>query len=195
MQKNLAGASKSRSVTFVPTSHPFEGVIREFIQLRRTGHSLSEEDFLESMFKTESLKLSTRKSYLFPLKKNEFNLFDCSKESIEELAGDSLRWLRKRFEPDGFHAFLDRRHVCLKDAWLVGYLNRHFSETRPFEILIDSGFAGSENAASALMTVGRSVGIFFSLLDQNGFPTENFDDFFRHMKDLERELPERPRLE
>ena len=50
------------------------------------------------------------------------------------------------------------------------------------------GFAGSLNAANAILEVGRSVGKFFNLLDQNYFPTTVFDQFYRDMNDLENEL-------
>lgn len=183
---------KVRNFGMVPTVHPFEKVMNEFIRIRRTRKALSHEDFPSLMFKNKALKPSTRKAYLFPLKETEFDLCDLRDNSIEELENDRFGWLKNWFEPQGFELPDERKHVCLIDAWLVGYLNRNFEKTQHLKILQNAGFAGTNNAATAIQSVGRSVGKFFKLLDQDGLPTENFGVFFRDVKDLVRELPESP---
>jgi len=181
---------KLRRFGMVPTVHPFEKVMHEFIRIRRMRKALNHGDFHSLMFKDKALKPSTRNAYLFPLKETEFDLCDLSDSSVEELESDRFSWLKNRFEPQGFELPDERRHVCLIDAWLVGYLNRNFEKSQHLKILKSAGFAGTNNAATAILSVGRSVGKFFSLLDQNGLSTENFEDFFRDMNDLKRELPQ-----
>ena len=185
---------KVRNFGMVPTVHPFEKVMKEFIRIRRMRKALSHEDVHSLMFKDESLKPSTRKAYLFPLRETEFDLCDLRDGLIDELENDRFSWLKNRFEPQGFELPDERRHVCIIDAWLVGYLNRNFEKSQHKKILQNAGFAGTNNAATAILSVGRYVGKFFKLLDQDGLPTENFNAFYRDMKDLERELPRRPRL-
>jgi len=180
---------KGRNLGMVPTVHPFKKVVNEFTRIRLTRKSLSQEDFLDLMFEDRVLKSSTRKAYLFPLKATEFDLFEESEVSIKELEKDSFHWLMNRFGSEGFELSDERRHICLIDAWLVGYLNRHFVDPSQHAKMLEvKGFAGSLNAANAILEVGRSVGKFFNLLDQNHFPTTEFDQFYRDMNDLENEL-------
>jgi hypothetical protein len=176
----------------VPTVHPFEQVVSEFIRVRCEHKTQSQEESTLLMFKDRSLKPSTRKAYLFPLKETEFDLFKLRDDSINELKKDRYSWLKNLFKPQGFELPDERRYVCLIDAWLVGYLNRNFDKAQHLKILKLAGFAGTDNAATALLSVGRSVGKFFSLLDEHGLPTENFDDFYIDMEDLERNLPLKP---
>jgi hypothetical protein len=183
---------KVRNFGMVPTVHPFEQVFNEFISLRRKHKALTQEEFILLMFKDRSLKLSTKKEYLFPLKVTEFDLFDHTDDSIEELEKNRHSWLINQFKPQGFELPDERRNVCLIDAWLVGYLNRNLNKAQHLKKLKEAGFAGTDNAATALLSVGRSVGKFFSLLDEHGIPTENFDGFYTDMEDLERKLPLEP---
>ena len=44
--------------------------------------------------------------------------------------------------------------------------------------LILSNFAGTKNASSAILTVGKSTGKYFKLLDMKGNPTKNFEKFY-----------------
>lgn len=194
-RKTRAQAPKVHNFGMVPTMHPFEKVVNEFIRTRRMRTLTSQQDYYSEMFKGKVLKPSTKKAYLFPLKETEFNLCALRDESIEELDNDRHKWLKNYFEPRGFELPDERRYVCLIDAWLVGHLNRYFEKTQHLKILQKAGFAGTNNAASGLLSVGRSVGKFFSLLDEHGLPTENFDDFYIDMEELKRMLPSKPRFE
>jgi hypothetical protein len=85
----------------------------------------------------------------------------------------------------GFQALLDtgwtiphinrnqRQQVCLVDAWIVGVLHQ-YKRRRQIEILINCGFAGTENAAGTLLTTGRNFGKFFGLLNQHDQHTPLF---------------------
>ena len=74
------------------------------------------------------------------------------------------------------------------DAWIVGKLFE--SEDRE-AILIRAGFAGTENACSTLLSVGKAVGQHFGLLNENGSPTQLYEDTFSdHMDELEETLSE-----
>jgi hypothetical protein len=45
-------------------------------------------------------------------------------------------------------------------------------------MIVNLGFAGKDNAAQAILTVGRSVGRHFGFLDENYQPTEFFNEYF-----------------
>ena len=62
--------------------------------------------------------------------------------------------------------------------WLVGYMNRHLPNSDQNSLLIKTNFAGKKSSASLIRTVGKDVGVFFKLLDEQGVPTEAYDKFF-----------------
>lgn len=188
---NKTKLSKEKSSNFglVPTSHPFGKVIREFVRVQLQGVNKTNTEVASLMFPNDQYKASTAKSYLFPLSRTEFDLFDASVESLELLISDSSSWLDLEFNHEGFIPQDERKYVCLQDAWLVGYMNRNFPNRNHNSLLHDAGLCGAKTAASVIRTVGKDVGIFFNLLDKKGFPTTNFDKFFcQDMKDLESKL-------
>ena len=181
--------AKSDSYGLVPTSHPFGDVIREFARIKMQGVVKTDSETASLMFPSKQHKPSTAKSYLFPLGRTEFDLFDASVDSLKLLISDSYSWLDLEFDHEGFSPQDERKYVCLQDAWLVGYMNRNFANQNHKLLLINSRLCGTENAANTIRTVGKGVGVFFNLLDVKGFPTAYFDKFFcQDMKDLELKL-------
>ena len=150
----------------VPTSHPFGKVIREFVRVQLQGVNKTNTEAASLMFPNDQYKASTAKSYLFPLSRTEFDLFDASVESLELLVSDSSSWLDLEFNHEGFIPQDERKYVCLQDAWLVGYMNRNFPNRNHNSLLHGAGLCGAKTAASVIRTVGKDVGIFFNLLDK-----------------------------
>ena len=182
---------KSEIFGLVPTGHPFSKVIREFVRIKLQSVNKTNIEIASLMFTRDQYKASTAKSYLFPLKSTEFDLFDASAESLELLISDSYSWLDFEFDHEGFLPQDERKFVCLQDAWLVGYMNRNFVNLDHVALLKKSRLCGTNNAAQLIRAVGKNVGIFFNLLDEKGFPTGYFDKFFcQDMSDLELTLKE-----
>lgn len=180
---------KIKSFGLVPTGHTFEKIVNEFIRLRMLGRARTSAEFVAEMFPDRHLKDSTRKGYLFPLKSNEFDLLEASTDSLQLLLNDSFAWLNQEFNSEGFSLPDERRFVCLQNAWLVGYMNRHLPNSDQNSLLVKANFAGEKSAASLIRTVGKDVGTFFKLLDDQGMPTEAYDKFFcQDMTELESKL-------
>ncbi len=193
--KTKSTKEKSGNFGLVPTSHPFGKVIREFVRIRLQGNGEANAEIASLMFPNDQFKASTAKSYLFPLSRTEFDLFDASVDSLKLLISNSYSWLELEFDLEGFTPQDERKYVCLQDAWLVGYMNRNFSNQNHKLLLINSRLCGTENAANTIRTVGKDVGIFFNLLNEKGFPTAYFDKFFFHdMKELESGLIQSARM-
>jgi hypothetical protein len=69
-------------------------------------------------------------------------------------------------------------------------LNRLVTKDRN-AILKGAGFAGTDNACNTLFTVGRAVGNHFNLLNDDGSPTQLYEDTFDDLMDeLNEELNE-----
>jgi hypothetical protein len=190
--KSLEKINRS-NFNLVPTSHPFERVIREFLRLKNNIKQLDQADFIDQM-KVGSSKLaySTKKDYCFPLLGNEFDLFHENKHSLALLENDPYAWLELKFDNEGFSIPDERIYVCLQDCWLTGYLNRKFDPRKHSALLIQAKFAGPAKpgkppyAANTIRYVGLGVGKYFNLLDDKGLPTRYFDKFFcQDMSELE----------
>lgn len=192
--KTKSTKEKSGNFGLVPTSHPFGKVIREFVRIRLQGTGEANAEIASLMFPNDQYKASTAKSYLFPLSRTEFDLFDASVDSLELLISDSSSWLDLEFDHEGFIPQDERKYVCLQDAWLVGYMNRNLASHDHKLLLVNSRLCGTENAANVIRSVGKDVGVFFNLLDAKGLPTTYFDKFFcQDMKDLESKLTDAAR--
>ena len=117
---------------------------------------------------------------------NELGVLQLSQKTIQEIAKGGQA---------GFQALLNtgwtipdinrnqRQQVCLVDAWIVGVLHQHNTD-RQREILINCGFAGTENAAGTLLTTGRNFGRFFGLLNQHDQHTPLFRQYAAHFEQI-----------
>lgn len=160
-----------KQLKLVPTSHDCAYVMAEFIKLRLNNKSMNK------FFEEKQYKKSTKKSYLYPFQEKEFNLINESIEGIKLLKQNSYEWLKKKYDK-GFFIEDDRNNICLKNVWLVGYLNTHHNKINKIEVLLKTGIAGTKNASNAIIYVGKSTGNYFNLLDKNSNPTKNFGDFY-----------------
>lgn len=68
----------------------------------------------------------------------------------------------------------------IKDVFLVGWARicGKNSTSQIAKHLYDSGFGGTLNASTAIVTVGKSTGRLFGLLDNSDIPTILFYDYF-----------------
>lgn len=160
-----------KQLKLVPTSHDCAVVMAEFIKLRLNNKSM------KKFFEEKQYKKSTKKAYLYPFQEKEFNLINESIEGIKLLKQNSYEWLKKKYDK-GFFIEDDRNNICLKNVWLVGYLNSHHNKINKIEVLVKTGIAGTKNASNVIIHVGKSTGIYFNLLDRNSVPNKNFHDFF-----------------
>ncbi|WP_248554839.1 hypothetical protein [Paraburkholderia terrae] len=171
---------------WVPTSHPFRDVLSAYRAYRETQPA----DFAMNAFKewlngslaTEFYTTFAKNftSYRYPLGEREFDLVSRSMEDIRLIEAGQEQGLYVAYNGEReFIAGDEREQVCLVCAGLTGYCytSERTADARA-ERLICTGFAGTENAANTLLTVGRAVGRHFGLLDGNNQPTEFFGRFF-----------------
>lgn len=184
---NTKSPSARRTYSAVPTGHPFKLVLKQYVRAARDINNGGGGSLRDLMFYEENLKSTTKNAYLFPLRKSEFNLLD-GPHDIELLEQKPFEWLQNFFGGQGFSTPDERRHVCLIDAWITGYLNEHFLKSKHIDLLQKSELAGSKNSASLILSVGQSVGHYFSLLDENGVPTREYHKFFVDMIELEDQI-------
>jgi hypothetical protein len=190
------GAPAPRAnLNWVPTGHNLSMVLsayREFRETQPTDHSsASLEKWLNESSQSDRY-ISFRNafaSYRYPLRETELNLDDRSLEEVQAIAHGGAEGLRiftygelEFVEPD------ERYQVCFVDAGLAGYCQLVATAANPaHRRIVEKEFAGTEAAAYTLLTVGRSFGRHFGLLDADNMPTSLFhrfygDDFhyFRH---------------
>ena len=110
---------------------------------------------IDDFFHKKKYTKSTLKAYCYPFQKKEFNLNNESLDSLKKLKEDSFEWLNKKHKL-GFFVTDDKNYICLKNTWLVGYLNKNYPNIDHSKKLILSNFAGTRNATSAIFTVGKS---------------------------------------
>lgn len=168
---------------WVPTGHPFVKVITDFLGYRqRHAASTDKQAFAEWLVKKypKDIKPSTAKTYLYPLKENEFDLCVFSDTELESFVKNGPQWLRDRSALLPFDLGNERENVCLVDAWLVGRCHELGapSRARAIDILMQAKFAGTTDAARTLRYVGSAVGQHFGLLDKENRPTAFFHEFY-----------------
>lgn len=183
-KKAVARPPSPAATGWVPTSHPFSEVLRDFLDFKKsTQDSPGLADFKEWLKRKRGVKVSTAKSYCFPLREQEFDLVDRSIKELACIARGGEKGLKCALKNRTLDVD-ERAWVCLVDAWIAGKLQGKSPEDRN-NILIQAGFAGTDKACNTLITVGKAVGKHFGLLD-DGRPTDlynaTFDD---HMGDLE----------
>ncbi|WP_175425489.1 hypothetical protein [Trinickia violacea] len=171
---------------WVPTSHPFSTVLSVYNEYRETLPADPGADGFANWLRTLpeeerclGLKRNFR-SYTYPFREREFNLFDRSPDEIRliEQGGEDGLYAANNGERE-FIAGDEREKVCLVCAGLAGYCQQ--IEATPAarkNRLTKKAFAGTEKSASTLLSVGRSVGRHFGLLDDNDNPTALFHRFF-----------------
>ena len=121
---------------------------------------------------------NTAAAYCYPLKDSEFSIYDRQAEGIELFCNGGYRSLLAlvgRVRP----SWEEREHICLINVFLAGKLQlEFFAPTARTQWLIEQGFAGTRASANLILSVGRSIGKHFGLIDLDNTPTEYFVDYF-----------------
>ncbi|SAL16364.1 hypothetical protein AWB64_00970 [Caballeronia sordidicola] len=174
-----------RSGNYVPTGHAFSTVLRayrEYLETSPGEHGAEDlRQWLESPAQADrysSFRNSFR-SYCYPFREPEFDLFARSPDEIRSIEeGGEKALVVANYGEEQFIECDERRQVCIVCAGLAGYCALVASSETPNERLVRKEFAGTENSANTLLSVGRGVGRHFGLLDERNRPTEFFHRFF-----------------
>ena len=186
----------NRAFTWVPTVYNFDTVLTKYIAFRKQtidDIAINFKAGFVQFLEDDGYAKNAAISYCFPLSEREFDLFDRSLDELEIIAKGGREGLEAAFP---HHAFrVDARiYVSLVNVFLVGKLWGHAENQRIATIastpLIQAGFAGAVGSAAAIVSVGKNVGTFFSLLDELTYqPTDYYYEFFGHSyDDLEERL-------
>lgn len=192
---SLADENTSSSAVgagWVPTGHPFTTVLQNYLDFRDKGHVDNKPTFVTWLVDNKQLKPATADSYCFAFSIQEFDLFQRPLEELKLIVAGGEAGLLIALGTDTLEPFVwseERGHVCLVDVVLTGiaYRDQDTNEAR-LHYLVANGFAGTENAASTLLALGRNVGKHFDLLDKNNKPTDLFKSFFQNC-DLFKQYP------
>lgn len=164
---------------WVPTGHSFPTVIDNYVNFRKaSGTTVTEtprKAFINWLVKS-GINPNTASSYCFPLGSCEFDLLERSLNDLMIIQDGGKVGLDKALENHVIDSE-EHEHVCLMNVWLTGQLSK-YPRKEKIDRLLQHGFAGTENSAQTILSVGKSVGIHFGLLDQTGSPTANFSAFF-----------------
>lgn len=187
---------ESRDTGWVPTGHPFTEVLKHFLRFRRTRQPHYDlETFRAWLLNNYTrkrgpsgspIKPSTAKAYLFPLGEQEFDLVDGSLEDLQCIVDGGQRGLECAVR-DRILNVDERAWVCLVDAWIVGQLH-DVEPSQRNDILMAAGYAGKPRACNTLFSVGQGVGKHFGLLNDDGSPTDFYNEFFTKQMEMDEEL-------
>lgn len=164
----------------VPTGFSAETVSRLFSEFLNadTGLPCNAQGFIEWQVNYGGVaRRATARANCYSLNISEFDLFNANQDRIDGFinGGEAglLELVRDRFPaPD------ERDLVCLKACYHAGRLSNRAPAER-VEWLIAQGLAGTAYSANTLLSVGRSVGRHFGLIEPHtGLPTDAFDRFF-----------------
>ena len=181
--KNTPAIKRQESIPrairgWVPTVHNFSEVIKhymKFCQDTNFTHNYRQE-FIEWLLKKGLAgSRNSASAMCFPLGILEFNLYERPIEELQKIAQGNLD---VAMQQTTFN-FGERSMVCMVDCYLAGKLY-DLSPADRANKLIELGYAGTANAANAIMSVGRSVGKHFGLLDNQNKPTTKFSAFFEN---------------
>ncbi len=115
----------------------------------------------------------------FPFAPSELDLYGKSAHELQDFYEGGYEALR-RLVPEAQPSRDEREHICLICTFLAGVAAEHFLTPRQrLDWLANIGFAGTENSAKTIMSVGRSFGRHFGLIDAGINPTDNFSEYFQ----------------
>lgn len=177
----MPAAAKSGTTGAVPSGHPFSTVLTYYTAYRHQGGQPSSAAFskwLTKNYKTKTLKESSANSYCFPLAKGEFDLHERTVADLECIsAGGEAGLYMAVGSKDAYKESDEREHICLFDALLAGRV-AHLTDNAREKLLMERGYAGTENSANTLYRVGLNVGKHFGLLDKDNRPTAFYHEYF-----------------
>lgn len=168
---------------WVPTSHDFTTALNAYYEYRLTNPIQSTCKGFKSFMQANGIPVGTK---CYVQNRNEFNLNEEETNRIQNfyesgengaIKKDSLVFLNKyRDQVINNQDWLNfpKYLMC---TYLVGVLADYKNAHRR-QILQALQYAGTPNAADAIITVGRSFGLHFGFLDENYYPTQLFNSYF-----------------
>lgn len=181
-----AAPTPRTNLNWVPAGHTLPTVLMAYREFRETlpaDHGVASlKQWLEKLPQADryaSFRTSFS-SYRYPLRETELNLVDRTLKDVQAIAQGGVMGLDVlTYGELEFVAGDEREQVCFVDAGLAGYCQLISSGPEPSNVrLVRKQFAGTEQSANTLLSVGRSVGRHFGLLDEKNWPTELFHRFY-----------------
>jgi hypothetical protein len=170
------------AINWVPTGMNLSNVASLFLKYstERRFFNLSRLDFIS--WQTEecvpAVAEGSAKANSWVIGPAELDLYTRTQSAIETICGGGKMALYEAMRNRSVSSD-ERERVYLIDALLVGcFQANNLTPQAATDLLIERGIAGTANSASTLRTVGRNVGKFFGLLDEEGNNTELFFEFF-----------------
>lgn len=174
---------------WVPTSHDFTVGLGYYLEYRNNpdNDNIGYKDWL--------IGQGYGKYFDFVAKPNEFALDNQDIDFIETLYRyqplnnpneqvlqflnnyriNAINNFNQEWEWNGFPKYL-------MDTYLCGQLAAYQNDQESAGILVELSYAGTINAAKAILTVGKSFGRHFGFLDVYYNPTQLYNDFFLNME-------------
>lgn len=169
----------------VPTSHNFGRVMQAFHTFREQHPGSNDLAALAEYFVVSmNVSRKTARCYAYPLIPQQFDLANAPDDLIQCLAAEPLsdmafRWLQGAWRIWQHHhtEYLQKIMIC---TWCLGYLySQELTGSQDqAQALVDRGLAGNFGGAQVMISVGRSFGQHFGLLDPDGAPTDRFRALF-----------------
>ena len=164
---------------WVPTSHNFANVITLYLQYLQAAGNPTEAIFINWLVAQHNYSPLTAQAYCYPLRHGHFNLFGRPLQDIQRIQKGGMLGLLTAMPALGVagHRYhWSQAITCLRDVWLACVIASPPVSTAAD--LVNQGYAGTANAANAILTVGRSTGRHFDLLDASNNPTPWFEGLF-----------------
>ena len=170
----------------VPTSHNFTTVISYYKDFRQNNPANSDlrlfKDWLKANVTSKNknkFERTTVSAYCYPLGYNEMSIRQLSDCEINLLADNPTGAFSKAFLKQWKGCDIDESLPnCIADVFIVGQIaNMALKRHAAANTIVLYGFAGTPNAAQAILSVGRSVGRHFGFLDEKNSPTEFYQQY------------------
>jgi hypothetical protein len=175
---------------WVPTSHNFSTVIRLYLDFRTSLGAGGvppggfQPAFVNWLHTRHGYTHKAAIAYCYPLRTGQFDLFQRSIGDLQSINSGGILGLLIALPVLGSHRYRYNWNIaitCMRDVWLVGEIDRGPGDPPPADQLVTAGYAGTRNAANAILQVGRQVGRHFDLLEgDTDFPTPWFKALFSH---------------
>ena len=178
--------SKTLRGGWVPASHDFSKALDLYLQFRKSACEFNDN------FGIWLKKNNHGAHFEYVANSNEFDLANESIEFIKDLINsdlkdcindESLRFLNgyklKVVRNEDINWGWDKFPKYIMNVYFTGLLSG-YSESEKKDILLEMKYAGTLNAAGAILTVGKSFGRHFSFLDENYKPTALFKEYFSY---------------
>jgi hypothetical protein len=189
-EDNLGDNERPRNYGWVPAGHSFQKVCNLYLEYRNDLPKQVSTSFTEWQNIERNINRNTAQANNFPIRDFDFTNRHLENLKLISKGGEiglcAVMYPNMRDDHDNppelesFEVPDERENVCLVDVLLTGWAYQY--HTNRFErsnyLCNTLKVAGTTQAADTLLSVGRSVGKHFGLLDQECKPTELFTRIF-----------------